>query len=196
MVTWGIPLRTSGIFHCIDHDWLLVSEWRYFIIKTSFSLALLEGLHWVTTCFIFVFPLDGLRSYVLLLFYISSSHRARVDVFGVMNSFKPGWLCGSSLDKARGVVCVIVDGWAVFEVISVPIICSTGVLGLRGVGFGFSVKVSGAELGIGGGVVDVSSFLRNRRFLKVILPYPSTLTRYWWLGSVSTTWPVGSLRRV
>ena len=23
---------TSGIFHCIDHDWLLVSKWKYFII--------------------------------------------------------------------------------------------------------------------------------------------------------------------
>ena len=74
-----------------------------------------------------------------------------------------------------------------FDVIPVPIVCSTGVLGLRGVGFGFGVEVSGAALGMRDGVVGVSSFLRNRRFLKVILPDPSTLTRYWWLGSVSTT---------
>ena len=72
-----------------------------------------------------------------------------------------------------------------FDVIPVPIVCRTGVLGLRG--FGFGVKVLGTALGMGGGVVGVSSFLRNRRFLKVILPDPSTLTRYYWLGSVSTT---------
>ena len=100
-------------------------------------------------------------------------------------------MCGSSLDNAQGVfVCVIVDGWAVFDVIPVPIVCSTGVLGLRG--FGFGVEVLGAVLGMGGGVVGVSSFLRNQRFLKVILPDLSTLTRYWQLGSVSTTWPVVS----
>ena len=58
-----------------------------------------------------------------------------------------------------------------------PIVCSTGVLGLRG--FGFGVDVSGAALGMGCGVVGVSSFLRNRRFLRVILPDLSTLTQYW-----------------
>ncbi len=48
-----------------------------------------------------------------------------------------------------------------FDVIPVPIVCSTGVLGLRGIGFGFGVEVSGTVLGIGGGVVGFSSFLRN-----------------------------------
>ena len=71
-----------------------------------------------------------------------------------------------------------------FDVIPVPIVCSTGVLGLRGIGFGFGVEVLGAVLGIGGGVVGISRFLWNCRFLKVILPDPSTLMRYWWLGSV------------
>ena len=74
-----------------------------------------------------------------------------------------------------------------FDLIPVPIVCSTGVLGLRGVGFGFGVEVSGTALGMWSGVVGVSSFLRNQRFLKVILPDLSTLTRYWRLGSVSTT---------
>ena len=61
-------------------------------------------------------------------------------LYGGMSSFKPGWLCESSLDNARGVfVSVIVDGWAVFDVIPVLIVCSNGVLGLRGVGFGFGV---------------------------------------------------------
>ena len=71
-----------------------------------------------------------------------------------------------------------------FDVIPVSIVCSTGVLGLRGVGFG--VEVLGVVLGVWGGVVGVSSFLKNWQFLKVILPDPSTLTRYWWLGSVLT----------
>ena len=54
------------------------------------------------------------------------------DLSGGMSSFKPGWLCGSSLDNTWGVfVRVIVDGWAVVDVISVPIVWSTGVLGLR-----------------------------------------------------------------
>ena len=67
-----------------------------------------------------------------------------------MSSFKPGWLCGSSLDNAQGVfVRVNEDGWAVFDVIPVPIVCSTGVLGIRGVGFGFGVEVSGAALRMG-----------------------------------------------
>ena len=83
-------------------------------------------------------------------------------------------LYGSSLNNAQGFfVCVIEDGWAVFDIIPVPIVFRTGVLGLRG--FGFGVKVSGAALEMGGGVVGVSSFLRNRWFLKVILPDLSTL---------------------
>ena len=52
-------------------------------------------------------------------------------------------------------------------------VCSTGVLGLWGVGF--VVEVSGMALGIGNGIVGVSGFLRNRRFNKIILPDPSTL---------------------
>ena len=64
-------------------------------------------------------------------------------------------------------------------------VCSTGVLGLWGVGFG--VQVSGTALGMGNRIVVVSSFLRNWQFRKVILPDPSTLTRYWWLGRVSMT---------
>ena len=62
-------------------------------------------------------------------------------LWGGLSFFQPGWLCGSSLDNARGVfVFIIVDGWAVFDVMTVPIVCSTGVLGLRG--FGFGVEVS------------------------------------------------------
>ena len=105
----------------------------------------------------------------------SSSSREGSSLWGGMSSFIPGCLCESSLDNTWGVfVCIIVDGWAVFDVIPVPIICSTGVLGLRGVGFGFGVKVLGVVLGMGVGV-GVSSFLRNRRFLKVILLGPSTV---------------------
>ena len=64
-------------------------------------------------------------------------------------------------------------------------VCGTGVLGLWGVGFG--VEVSGTALGTENWIDVVSSFQRNRRFRKVILPDPSTLTWYWWLGRVSMT---------
>ena len=44
-----------------------------------------------------------------------------------MSSFKPGWLCGGSLDNARGgFACVIEDGWAVFDVI--PVLKTMGTL--------------------------------------------------------------------
>ena len=42
-------------------------------------------------------------------------------------------------------------------------------------------------LGMGNGIVIVSSFLRNQRFRKVILLDPLTLTWYWLLGRVSMT---------
>ena len=104
---------------------------------------------------------------MLLLFYISfpPSHNGS-GLLGGMSSFKPGWLCGSSLDNARGAfVCIIEDGGAVFDVIPVPIVCSTGVLGLRGVGFGFGVEVSGAVLGMGGGVVGCCNRYINRNIM-------------------------------
>ena len=67
------------------------------------------------------------------------------------------------------------------------------VLSLWGVRFG--VEVLGTALGIGNGIIGVSSFLRNRRFHKVILPDPSTLTRYWWAEEgLHDLWcPIGGL---
>ena len=35
-----------------------------------------------------------------------------------------------------------------FDIIPVPIVCRTGVLGLRGIGFGLGIKVSGAVQGM------------------------------------------------
>ena len=61
---------------------------------------------------------------------------------------------------------------------------------------GFVVGDSGKALGMGSGILGILSFQRNRRFRKVILPDLSTLTRYWWLGRVSVTWPVVSHQRV
>ena len=96
-------------------------------------------------------------------------------------------------------VCIDVDGWAVFDVtcddvIPVSMVCSTGVLGLWGAGFG--VEVSGMALEMGNRIVGVWSFLRSWQFHKVILPDPSTLMQYWWLERVSMTWPVVSHRQV
>ena len=45
--------------------------------------------------------------------------------------------------------------------------------------FPSSIGVLLEGLRIGCGVIGVSSFLRNLRFRKVILPDPSTLIRYW-----------------
>ena len=109
-------------------------------------------------------------------------HRAWLVVFREAISFKSGWLWGNNLYNARqGFVRVDVDVWAGFEVrfddvIPVSMVCNTGVFGLWVVGFG--VEVSATELGMGNRIVVVSSFLRNRRFRKVILPCLSTLTRY------------------
>ena len=84
----------------------------------------------------------------------SPPSREGSGLWWIMSSFKRGWFCGSRLDYARGrFVCVIEDGCAVFDVIPVPIVCSTGVLGLRGIGFGFGVEVSGAALGMGVGML-------------------------------------------
>ena len=189
MVPWGIPLCTSGLFHCIDRDWLLVSKWGILLYnQLQFSIVRRTALSY--DLLYFCLPAGRFTEVcvivILHLLYPPTPYRTRVVVF------KPGWLYGSSLDNAQGVfVCVIDDGWAVFDVIPVPIVCSTDVLGLRR-WIWIWCRGHGHGARNGGGVVGVLSFLRNRRFLKVILPDPSTLTRYWWLGSVSTTWPVVS----
>ena len=64
-----------------------------------------------------------------------------------------------------------------FDVIPAPIVCSTDVLVFRCVGFGFGVEVSGAALGMGGGVVGVSSFLRSG-LLSLLKDALDTLQRY------------------
>ena len=120
---------------------------------------------------------------------------------GWISSFNPGLLCGSRRDKARaGLVCVITAGWLVLlggrggcGAVSLSVVCNAGALlssflssigvplkGLRG----YHVPLKRR------GVTGVSSFLRNLRFRKVILPDPSTLIQYWLWGRVSMSWPV------
>ena len=55
---------------------------------------------------------------------------------------------------------------------------------------GIGVGCSGKSQGMGSGIAGTSSFLRNLRFHKVILPGPSILIRKWWLWRVSMTRPV------
>ena len=58
MVHWSISLCICGQVHTMGYDWQLVYEWRYFCIYTSCNLELLQGLYWVTACFIFICLLD------------------------------------------------------------------------------------------------------------------------------------------
>ena len=82
------------------------------------------------------------------------------DLWGGMISFKPGWLCGSKLDNARTVFACVIVGGCVNDVIPVSMVCGTGVLVLRYL-LGFSVRGLSKALGMGSGVVVISSFLRN-----------------------------------
>ena len=125
-----------------------------------------------------------------LLFYMSPSPHGQWS----LSSFNPGLLCGSRRDKARaGFACVITAGWLVLlggrggcGAVSLSV-CNAGALLSS---FPSSIGVPLEGLRIGCGVTGVSSFLRNLRFHKVILPDPSTLIRYWLWGRISMTWPV------
>ena len=82
-----------------------------------------------------------------------------------------------------GLACVITAGWLVLlggrggcGAVSLFVVCNAGALLSS---FPFSIGVPLEGLRIGRGVTGVSSFLRNPRFRKVILPDSSTLIRYW-----------------
>ena len=48
---------------------------------------------------------------IVILHLLPKPSHEGSGLWGGMSSFKPGWLCGSSVDNARGVfVCIIVDG--------------------------------------------------------------------------------------
>ena len=62
MARWSIPSCTHGQVHSMDYDWLLVYAWAYkyiYIYILAFILVVLQGLYWVTACFIFVSQLDA-----------------------------------------------------------------------------------------------------------------------------------------
>ena len=132
---------------------------------------------------------------LLLLFYISSTPiMCGSWPLGGNEFLQTGWLRGSNLVNTLVVfVCIIVGRWAMFDcgcvddIIQVSMVCGTGVLSLWYFP-GFDEEGSGKSLGMGSGIVGVSSFLMNKRFHKGILPDPSTLTQYWWLGRVSMAW--------
>ena len=154
---WSIPLHWP---------WLAAGKWVkvfHYINQLQFSIVRRTALSY--DMLYFCLP-DGHFTEVCIIVILHLLHplplRESSGLWEGMSSFKPGWLCGSSLDNAGGVfVCVIVDDWAVFDVIPVPIVCSTGVLGLRGVGFGFGfgVEVLGAALGMGVGLLVFQVFL-------------------------------------
>ena len=121
----------------------------------------------------------------LLLFYISSNPHGQWSFGGGMEvSFNPGLLCGSRRDKARaGLACVITAGWLVLlgsrggcGGVPLSMVCNSGAL-LSSFPSSIGVPVEGLRIGCE--VTGVSSFLKNLRFRKVILPDPSTQIRYW-----------------
>ena len=111
---------------------------------------------------------------------------------GGVSSFNPGLLCGIRRDKARaGLDCVITGGTLVLlggrcGCDDVPLFVKLQTVerhhnhaGALLSSFPYSSDGPLVGLRIGCGVTEVSSFLRNLRFRKVILPDPSTLIRYW-----------------
>ena len=109
-----------------------------------------------------------------------------------VSSFNPG-LCGSRQDKAlAGLACVITGSWLVLlgsrggcDDVPQSVVHNAGALFSS-----FPSSSSGVLEGLRCGVTEASSFLRNLRFRKVILPDSSTLFRYCLWGRVSMTWPV------
>ena len=115
-------------------------------------------------------------------------------------SFMPGLLCGSNLERARGIlddrsrgdICVVCCwGLVAVHVLSqgdnggcVTVVLVDGIVG------------PSVALGIGVGVGLRLHFLRKRRFLSVILPEPSTLILYWRSGRAEIIFPVVFHRRL
>ena len=144
MVPWSIPLCMSPLHRL----WLDAGKWGevfHYINQLQFSI---EGLHWA------LFLSASWMLYGGMCYCYSTSpspHHVRVVVFGEV--WVPLNLAGCVevvWTTPEVFLSVIVDGWVVFDVIPVPIVCSTGLLGLRGIGFGFGVEVLGVALGMGG----------------------------------------------
>ena len=118
----------------------------------------------------------------IVILYLPLPYRAWAMVFrgGGVSSFNPGLLCGS---RRAGLACVITGGWLVLhggrggcDDVPLSVVGNAGALLSS-----FSCSSAGLleELRIGCEVTEASSFLRNLRFRKVILPDPSTLIWYW-----------------
>ena len=132
----------------------------------------------------------------VLLFILHLPSRPWVGrvAWKVCLSFMPGLLCGSNLERARGIlddrsrgdICVVCC-WglvAVYVLLQgdngecVTVALVDGIVG------------PGVALGIGVSAGLSLHFLRKRRFLSVILPEPSTLILYWCSGRAEIIFPV------
>ena len=138
----------------------------------------------------------------VIILHLLLPHCTRVMASGG-NEFLQAWLvvCTSNLDNAWAVfVCISVGGWVMLfddgyvdNLVPLSVVCGTGVLSSW---YLLWCWYGGGLLGIGSGIAGVSCFLRNLQFRKGILPDPSTLIWYWWLGRVSMIWTVVSHQQV
>ena len=140
-----------------------------------------------------------LLSLLLLLyivaFYISPPPpRVGQVAWEVCLSFMPGLLCGSNLERARGIlddrsrgdICVV----CCWGLVAVHVLSQGDNGGCVTVASVDGIVGPSVALGIGVGVGLTSHFLRKRRFLSVILPEPSTLILYWRSGRAEIIFPV------
>lgn len=163
VLKWDSPLL--GLWLAAG-TWVEVFLYKYQLDFSQFAgFVLLQLALFLSACWTLAGTLTPVSVVILHLLPLQS--RVGSGLWGGMSSFKPGWLCGSSLDNARGEFCPcycrrLSCVWCYSSVQCLWHWC-------RGLG---------KALGMGTGIVGVSSFLRNRRFRKVILPDPSTLIHY------------------
>ena len=114
--------------------------------------------------------------------HLPSPPRVGQVAWEVCLSFMPGLLCGSNLERARGIlddrsrgdICVV----CYWGLVAVHVLSQGDNGGCVTVASVDGIVGPSVALGIGVGVGLSLHFLRKRRFLSVILPEPSTLILY------------------
>ena len=119
----------------------------------------------------------------IVAFYISPPPpRVGRVAWEVCLSFTPGLLCGSNLERARGILddrsCGVICVVCCWGLVAVYVLLQGGNGGRMTVALVDGIVGPTVALGIGVGEGLSLHFLRKRRFLSVILPEPSTLILY------------------
>ena len=132
--------------------------------------------------------------------HLPSPQRVGRVAWEVCLSFMPGLLCGSNLERARGIlddrsrgdICVV----CCWGLVAVHVLSQGDNGGCVTVASVDGIVGPSVALGIGVGVGLSLHFLRKWRFLSVILPEPSTLILYWRSGRAEIIFPVVFHRRL